>query len=209
MNIINVIVKSWKILVGVVFIGLLLTIGFQNKTIKEKEKQRSEAIANNKAYAAENSGLKSNLQVFQFKYDQILYYNDSLNMKMDSIRKKLNIAEKNVKSLQYYKDNFNKKDTIILKDTIFAPGVDIDTTLRDQYYTLGLKLKYPSTLIVNPSFTNEKYIMVSGKKETIDPPSKWFFIRWFQKKQTVAVIDVYDTNPYITTEKKRFIEIIK
>ena len=49
-----------------------------------------------------------------------------------------------------------KVDTITLVDTIFTPTVDLDTTIGDKWYSLNLKLKYPSSIIVSPTFTSEK-----------------------------------------------------
>lgn len=174
MNILQIVVKYWKILVGVVFIGLLLTIGSQYNTIKKKDVQISNTITNIKAYSQENSILKDRNQVFKLSVEQLEYYNDSLNDQLDADRKLLKIKDKDLKSMQYYKEMFNKRDTIRFRDTIFAKGVDIDTTLVDKYYTLKLRLKYPDTLVVNPSFINEKEVFVHSRKETINPPCKFF-----------------------------------
>ena len=62
---------------------------------------------------------------------------------------------------------------------------------------------------MSPTFKSEKYIVVSNKKETINPPKKFFLWRWFQKKHIVANIDVIEKSPYIDNKKYRYIEIIK
>ena len=46
------------------------------------------------------------------------------------------------------------------------------------------------------------------RKETIDPPKKNWLLRLFQKKHRVAEVEVVEKNPYINSEKQRFIEII-
>jgi len=118
--------------------------------------------------------------------------------------------------LQYFKDTYKKRDTIRIGriDTLFRQDVDMDTTIYGKrndsiFYTLYLKLKSPNTLIVEPSFKNEKFVALSHKKETIDPPKKLFFLRWFQKKQWVLVADVRDTNPYLENPTQRFVEVVK
>lgn len=133
----------------------------------------------NKNYSQENSELKDKNRTYEFTVDQMRsYYSDSINTILIDGKNKLKIKDKNIKELQYYKENFGKTDTLFIEgDTVFAPGVDIDTTLQDSGYTLKLQLKYPSTLIVNPKFTNEKEVFVHSSRETIEPAKKFFIAR--------------------------------
>lgn len=104
-----------------------------------------------------------------------------------------------------------KTDTICFKDTVFKDlHTDIDTVLTDKsWYSLQLSLKYPNRISVTPSFTSEKYVMISSRKETVNPPKKFFLFRWFQKKHTVIEADVVEKNPFIQNKKNKFIEVIK
>lgn len=197
------------IAIGVLILGLSTSTMLLYNSNKSLQEEVDISQQNYKAYVAQNSTLQQQNRVFQLTIDQMKYYNDSITDKMLSIVKQLKIKENKIKSLQYYKDNFNKIDTIVVPDTIFVKDVNIDTLLGDQYYSLNLKLQYPNKIQTNVSFTNEKYITVSSKKETINPPKKFFLFRWFQKKHTVLTIDVFDTNPYINNKSKRFIETIK
>ena len=168
----------------------------------------SVAITNEKAYISENSSLKEESRVFKFTVDQLTYYNDSLTQSMEKVRKELKIKDKNIKQMQYLLSEASKRDTIVFRDTIFTNSVSIDTIVGDKWYNLKLRLRYPSTVIANPTFVSEKYIMVSMRKETIDPPKKNWLLRLFQKKHRVAEVEVVEKNPYINSEKQRFIEII-
>lgn len=197
------------IAIGVLILGLSTSTMLLYNSNKSLQEEVDISQQNYKAYVAQNSTLQQQNRVFQLTIDQMKYYNDSITDKMLSIVKQLKIKENKIKSLQYYKDNFNKIDTIVVPDTIFVKDVNIDTLLGDSYYSLNLKLQYPNKIQTNVSFTNEKYITVSSKKETINPPKKFFLFRWFQKKHTVLTIDVFDTNPYINNKSKRFIETIK
>jgi hypothetical protein len=85
----------------------------------------------------------------------------------------------------------------------------MDTLIGDEWYTLRLGLKYPSMIAVKPEFKSKKHIVVSSKKETVNPPKKFFLFRWFQKKMTVVHIDVVERNPYVSDETTRYVEIIK
>ena len=56
---------------------------------------------------------------------------------------------------------------------------------------------------------SEKHIIVSSKKETVDPPKKFFLLRWLQRKHLVLHINVIEKNPYVDEESSRYVEIIK
>lgn len=195
----------------VVVIGLLITsicvLYNNNQNLKE---ELSVSISNEKAFMMENSTLKGKNRVFQLTIEQLEYSNDSLLVKMNKVREELKIKDKDLKQVQYLLSEAQKKDTIVFRDTIFRdPLVRVDTLLGDKWYQLKLGLRYPSTIITEPKFVSEKYIIVDYRKETIDPPKKCFIARWFQKKHKVVEVEVVEKNPYIENKQQRFIEIIK
>ena len=89
------------------------------------------------------------------------------------------------------------------------PTLAIDTLMGDKWYNVRLGLKYPSMIAVQPYFKSEKHSIVSSKKETVNPPSKFFLFRWFQRKHRVLHIDVVEKNPYVDNESSKYVEIIK
>ena len=204
-----VIIKKWLTIVLLIILPILsfFTYNLYKQNIRLQE-NLSVAITNEKAYISENSSLKEESRVFKFTVDQLTYYNDSLTQSMEKVRKELKIKDKNIKQMQYLLSEASKRDTIVFRDTIFTNSVSIDTIVGDKWYNLKLRLRYPSTVISNPTFVSEKYIMVSMRKETIDPPKKNWLLRLFQKKHRVAEVEVVEKNPYINSEKQRFIEII-
>lgn len=204
-----VIIKKWLTIVLLIILPILsfFTYNLYKQNIRLQE-NLSVAITNEKAYISENSSLKEESRVFKFTVDQLTYYNDSLTQSMEKVRKELKIKDKNIKQMQYLLSEASKRDTIVFRDTIFTNSVSIDTIVGDKWYNLKLRLRYPSTVIANPTFVSEKYIMVSIRKETIDPPKKNWLLRLFQKKHRVAEVEVVEKNPYINSEKQRFIEII-
>lgn len=178
-----------------------------NQNLRDK---LSISISNEKAFIVENNGLKDQNRAFQFTVEQLEYFNDSLITKMNEVRKELKIKDRDLKQMQYLLSEAQKKDTIVFRDTIFRdPLVRVDTLLGDRWYQLKLGLRYPSTIITEPKFVSEKYIIVDYRKETIDPPKKCFIARWFQKKHKVVEVEVVEKNPYIENKQQRFIEIIK
>lgn len=195
----------------VVIVGLLAISTYSlyrsNTSLKE---ELSISKANEKAFIVENNGLKDQNRAFQFTVEQLEYFNDSLITKMNEVRKELKIKDRDLKQMQYLLSEAQKKDTIVFRDTIFRdPLVRVDTLLGDKWYQLKLGLRYPSTIITEPKFVSEKYIIVDYRKETVDPPKKCFIARWFQKKHKVVEVEVVEKNPYIENKQQRFIEIVK
>ena len=147
---------------------------------------------------------------FKLTIDQLQYFNDSILRELNETREALKVKDSKLKSLQYLSSTFIKHDTLIIKDTLFKdPQIQVDTVLSDEWYSIRIGLKYPSTIIVNPMFRSIKHIVVSSRRETVNPPKKFFLFRWFQKKHTILNIDVIEKNPYMKEQNSRYIEIIK
>ena len=198
--------------IGIVILVSLLAISTytlytNNKKLKE---EISISMSNQKAFIAENSSLKEENRVFKFTIEQLNHYNDSILQKMNEVRKELKIKDRDLKQMQYLLSEAQKKDTIVFRDTLFRePTLKIDTLLGDRWYQMKLGLRYPSTIITEPKFVSEKYVIVDYKKETINPPKKCAIARWFQKKHKVIEVEVVEKNPYIENKQQRFIEIVK
>ena len=197
---------------GVTILVLLLCLStyilYNNN--QDLKSELSISKSNEKAFVLENSGLKDQNRAFQFTVEQLEYFNDSLITKMNEVRKELKIKDDNLKQMQYLLSEAQKKDTVVFRDTLFRePTLKIDTLLGDRWYQMKLGLRYPSTIITEPKFVSEKYIIVDYRKETIDPPKKCFIARWFQKKHKVVEVNVVEKNPYIENKQQRFIEIVE
>ena len=198
--------------IGIVILVSLLSISVyilytKNQSLKE---ELSISVSNEKAFIAENSSLKNENRVFKFTIEQLNYYNDSILQKMNDVKKELKIKDKDLKQMQYLLSEATKKDTIVFRDTLFKePTLDIDTLIGDKWYNLILGLKYPNLITTNPTFISEKYIIVNKKKETINPPKKFFLFRWFQRKHWVMEVHIKEKNPYIKETNNKFVEIIE
>ena len=178
-----------------------------NRTLRE---ELSMSMANQKAFVAENSSLKEENKVFKFTVEQLNYYNDSILQKMNEVRKELKIKDKNIKQLHYLLSVSTKKDTVLFTDTIFRDkSLVLDTIIGDKWYNIRLGLKYPNLIYTEPTFTSEKYIIVNKKKETVNPPKKFFLFRWFQRKHWVMEVHIKEKNPYIKEVNNKFVEIIE
>ena len=198
--------------IGIVILMSLLAVSTytlynRNQDLKE---EISVSMSNQKAFIAENSSLKEENRVFKFTVEQLNYYNDSILQKMNEVRKELKIKDKDLKQMQYLLSEATKKDIIVFGDTLFRePTLDIDTIIGDKWYSIRLGLKYPNLITTNPTFISEKYIIVNKKKETINPPKKFFLFRWFQRKHWVMEVNIKEKNPYIKEVNNKFVEIIE
>ena len=198
--------------IGIVILMSLLAVSTytlynRNQDLKE---EISVSMTNQKAFITENSSLKEENRAFKFTVEQLNYYNDSILQKMNEVRKELKVKDKDLKQMQYLLSEATKKDTIVFRDTLFRkPTLDIDTIIGDKWYSIRLGLKYPNLITTNPTFISEKYIIVNKKKETINPPKKFFLFRWFQRKHWVMEVNVVEKNPYIKESNNRFIEFYK
>lgn len=203
--------KRYACLIGVILLVVaMIALYFTLKSKKETEKRWKEAIANVKSYDNLFNGSKNNDIAFLLTIDQLKYSNDSIFQELNEVRRELKIKDSKLKSLQYISSNFTKSDTIILKDTVFKDErIDIDTLLSDEWYSINVGLRYPSSITVTPKFRSEKAVIVSAKKETVNPPKRFFLFRWFQKKHIVLHVNVIEKNPYIENQDNRYVEIIK
>ena len=198
--------------IGVIVLTSLLAVSTyilynRNQDLKD---EISVSMSNQKAFIAENSSLKEENRVFKFTVEQLNYYNDSILQKMNDVRKELKIKDKNLKQLQYLLSVSTKKDTVLFTDTIFRDkSLALDTIIGDKWYNIRLGLKYPNLIYTEPTFTSEKYIIVNKKKETVNPPKKFFLFRWFQRKHWVMEVHIKEKNPYIKETNNKFVEIIE
>lgn len=194
------------IIIGILFVGICILYNRNQSLMGEL----SVLVSNQKASIAENSSLKDENRVFKFTVEQLSYYNDSILQKMNDVRKELKIKDKNIKQLQYLLSVSTKKDTVLFTDTLFRDKeLALDTIIGDKWYNIRLGLKYPNLIYTEPTFTSEKYIIVNKKRETVNPPKKFFLFRWFQKKHWVMEVHIKEENPYIKETNNKFVEIIE
>lgn len=204
---------KFKLAIGcillVLFIGLGFTVIKQSNHIKELNSSLLVATNNNKAYEAERDSLKDNAIQFQFTAEQLNHSNDSLINKLNDIRRQLKIKDKQINELQYFASTTQKRDSIVVHDTIFQKGVVLDTLLGDDWSSLAIHAEYPNVLNADYSFKNSTVVVMHDSRVTVDPPKKCWLLRLFQKKQTIVEIDVVQENPYCTNEEQKFVKVIK
>lgn len=199
--------NKYLIISIIILVGIISFLGYTNKKLSN---QYAIAYENIKAYDAELSGLRGDTKVYKLTIEQLNYFNDSIIKKMKVVQKELGIKDKRLQQLQYEASHAQRADTIILKDTLFRdPQLKLDTIVGDKWFRTNLHLEFPSTIALKPEIELERYTFISGKRETVNPPKKFFLFRWFQKKHTVVEVNVREMNPYVKDKTQRFIQIIK
>lgn len=199
--------KKYILFIILILIGAIAYLSYQNKQLTTKYET---SIENIKAYDAELSGLRDDTKVYKLTIEQLNYFNDSIIKKIKEAQKELNIKDSKLKQAQYELSFASRKDTILLKDTIFSSTfTSLDTIMGDKWFSNRIQLSYPNLISSSVSFKSEKFCFVQLRKETIKPPKKFFLARWFQKKHYVSIVTIKENNPYIEIKNSRFIQIIE
>lgn len=198
--------KKYIIILILILIGAVAYLSYQNKQLTTKYET---SIENVKAYDAQLSGLEGDNRVLKLTVEQLNYFNDSIIKKMKVVQKELGIKDKRLQQLQYEASHAQRHDTITLTDTIFRNNFSLDTIVGDKWFKTNLHLKFPSTIALSPEIELERYTFINGKRETVNPPKKFFLFRWFQKKHTVVEVNVREMNPYVKNKTQRFIQIVE
>ena len=166
-------------------------------------------LTNTKAYQSENNELKNQSFIHLMTIDQLTSSKDSLDIKLQETLKKLSIKPKNVVSAGQVTSNMEKRDSIFLRDTVFIKNLDLDTLIGDKWYKAQIGLHYPARIDLSVSMQSVKHIIVHNRKETVNPPKKFWLWRLFQRKHTVQEVIIKEENPYIINGGQRFIQIVK
>lgn len=189
-----------------IMFGLLLVLSafiyFQNKKVQEYK--NSWSVSENNYKAANGINIEYKLTVEQLEASL-----DSLDKKLLLASKDLGLKKSKIKSMMIIIDSLSKKDTIQINDTIFVENFKLDTIIGDRWVNTKMSLAYPNKISFETKVYNERNIFWSNKRESINPRSKVFFIRWFQKKQTVVEIKIKDLNPYLKVSEFKYNTIIK
>nr|DAS05448.1 MAG TPA: hypothetical protein [Crassvirales sp.] len=198
--------KKYILFIILILVGAIAYLSYQNKQLTTKYET---SIENVKAYDAQLSGLEGDNRVLKLTVEQLNYFNDSIIKKMKVVQKELGIKDKRLQQLQYEASHAQRHDTITLTDTIFRNDFSLDTIVGDKWFKTNLHLKFPSTIALSPEIELERYTFINGKRETVNPPKKFFLFRWFQKKHTVVEVNVREMNPYVKNKTQRFIQIVE
>lgn len=197
-------------IIGIVI--TLLVVGGITYLCSELSKYKelyNKELTNVKAYQSENNNLKNQSIAHLMTIDQLISSRDSTDIALKEALKKLNIKPKNVVSAGSVTSNMEKRDSIFLRDTVFIKNLELDTLIGDKWYKAQVGLHYPSRIDLAVSVQSVKHIVVHNRRETVNPPKKFWLFRLFQKKHTIQEVVVDEENPHIEAGSQRFINIVK
>ena len=203
--------KKWIYIIFSILLSLFI-LYFIN-TIKNNKKLRGEIDIYNQNIETllhTRDTLEISNRALLINTDLLNYSNDSLIRELNKIRKDIKIKEKEIESLHKINLIGNKKDSLIVRDTIFRDKlINIDTTIRDKWSAVNIKLEYPSTIKIDMTMMSDLSIFTYNRKEPIKKPKKTKLGRFFQKKRKVLEVEVVENNPNIVIKQNKFIKIIK
>jgi len=191
----------------IIFLSILfITSGIFGYITYNKNKQLKEnwSQSENNYKASDRKNLAYQLTIEQMKLSE-----DSDNIKLLEFAKRNNLKDSKISALMAIVEKGGKSDTINSTDTLFVKDLKLDTVVGDKWIKSRLQLEYPSRIIITDSVFNVKNIAWSNKRETIDPPKKFFLCRWLQPKHTLVEITIEDLNPYFKTKQFKYNTIIK
>lgn len=205
-----------------VVLGIIGTIWYQTQKISSLEKQVSQQSVNLKSYmqGMQSYVTKDNvLHTQSIQQEQTIQAlqasKDKVDQALQDSLHKWKIKPSTVTQLGVITDNLHNEKTVALP-TKQGKLLDSTINLSDQPYiseTLTIKqdtnpsLGYKVTRKLDVSDTLT--LVWHTKKETVNPPRKFFLWRLLQKKQLVGYADVVHSNPYIKTNSQKFVHIVK
>ena len=198
------------ILVAALLVMLCVTCSSRAGILRDYETSKQ----NEKALLAEIANNQDDIQELCMAMSTLENLSDSISQKLTAAKSKTNSKDREIKNLQYMLSTFSMQtDTVYLTDydTVFRdPDFEIDTLLGDTtWLNVWLHMSYPNIVHADITAKSEKEVVISNRRETIDPPKAFFLCRWFQKRHTVTTVDIIEENPYITSQQSRFIKISK
>ena len=204
--------KLFKAFVGLSVALLLawgITLSHQNKKLSESLEMAQNNI---EAYQGSLQGSQQANNVLQLNIDELQQYNDKLVHQLDSVRDKLKIKPKQIKTAATQTQSINvigskqiEKDIItILKDSVYKDSIRFnDLTIVE--YTIG-----KDTVNIALDINNTQYLYVYTDKHYKNKKS--FLKRLFTldfKKVTSTKYVIENTNDIIKTDSVRVVEVTK
>ncbi len=179
----------------------------EHKAYVDKQAEYSVEVNNTKAQQAqtkiwEDRYGQEHSRTIQFKesLDEFKTSKDSITMSLIQLAK---INKINIKNLQQASRTTFTVDTTILRHVKAIQGdTTIDFSDKDITNIFTYKEGVASSRV---ALKDSASTFLTTHRETIDPPKKLFFLRWFQKKQTIIQAEVIHSNHLIKPTSQKFI----
>lgn len=194
-----------KWVIVVIILVLLTVCVIQCKTNTGLRHDYDVASANTKALL---NNKDNEIVALQLSMDVLQHTNDSTIQNLLHQQKELNIKNKELQTMISMSSQFQVHDTLRLYDTIFKdPEFHIDTCMIDEWHSICIDMRYPNQICADATVISKKEVYVTSKKETIEPPKRFFLCRWFQRKHRVTRVIINEENPYIESQENIYINV--
>ena len=168
--------------------------------------ERDQYASLSKSYSRVIMDSDNERTVFRMRISDLEVTGDSLICVLDSMRRQIGIRDKRLREMHHRVTYVERTDTIYLSDSIFISG--LDTTITDGWVSTQLKIEVPNKITHSVSVRNQTDLFVTTKRETVNPPRKFFLFRLFQKKHLVVTVVAKEGNPWCQTAESRHVEIV-
>ena len=202
-----------KLIRAILGLSVALLLGW-GITLYHKNKKLSESLEmaqnNIEAYQGSLQGSQQANNVLQLNVNELQQYNDNLVHQLDSVRNKLKIKAKHVKTAATQTQTIDvigskeiKQDiTTMLKDTIYNDSIQFND-LTSVYYAIS-----KDTVSIKLNIKNTQYLYVYTEKHYKNKKSflKRLFTLDFKKVKTTKY-KIENTNDIIQTDDVKVIEV--
>lgn len=201
--------KLVKAVLGVAVAILLswsMILHKQNKTLSESLERAQNNI---EAYQGSLAGSQQANNVLRLTIDELQTQNDILVHKVDSVREKLKIKSKQLKTAATQSQSINVNQSKQLRDTLYRDNIYKDSIKFNDLTTVSYCIGKDS-INIGLNINNQQYLYVFNDKHYKNKKS--FLKRLFTfdfKKVTTTKYKIENTNDLIQTDSVRVIEINK
>ena len=201
--------KLVKAVLGVA-VAILLSWGMilhkQNKNLSESLERAQNNI---EAYQGSLAGSQQANNVLRLTVDELQTQNDILVHKVDSVREKLKIKSKQLKTAATQSQSINVNQSKEIRDTLYRDNIYKDSIKFNDLTTVSYCIGKDS-INIGLNINNQQYLYVFNDRHYKNKKS--FLKRLFTfdfKKVTTTKYKIENTNDLIQTDSVRVIEINK
>lgn len=203
--------------VGAVIAALIALMVYVHKLREDVQIAEQNRIASVEMYNNE----KNKTYALNLKIEDLDRIKNKQIQEMDSIRRALNVKDKQLKALYGQKSSADIRDTIELP--IHVPVIDsttgnvipmedcyTDTCIGDmRWYNVCIDRIDSNLIVLSAHFESDLTLITVEKKEIVNKPRKTWLGRLFQRKVKTMSITAVEQNPYVRNDSTILVVPIK
>lgn len=195
--------KNIKIMAVIIISVLTAIIFYQDKQIKEKNRQIDRVTNNTLFYQEQLSDKDKEIRTLNLTIDEFKNTNDSIIQNIVNIQEELKIKDKELKQAQSQNQEINIDTTIVVGDK------DFEKEIKPNELTSLIIIKKDSILTAKINIQNTQTLFISNKREYKNQYKNWFrrLIHFDFKKRDIYKYQIHNSNPLIKVKETRLITI--